>query len=177
MLNIVDIENKLRTWVVAQTSRTTIFEYPNAPRPSLPYITLHILNLMQIGHDFVKRPTSTVSGSKIWGNREFTLSVKHYGTNSLQMLEQLRSSLEKPTVQAFLDELSIAFVDRLMIQSVPELIDTRFEERAVMDLLFRVPNEITDTDIGIVSTVKIEKTFKDENLQTTLIENVTIPEP
>jgi len=170
-LDITIIQDAFYTWAVAQTSQTVIWLFPNAPRPALPYISLQINSLITIHVDQILSPDNA-GASDIVGNREFTLNCQAYGDTAMGILETLKSSLEKPSVYLALQNSKIVFVDSFGIQDLTELLDSRYESRASMDLLFRTEQVITD-EVGVIEHVAIEETFKNET-ETILVENVTI---
>src|SRR5690606_6313444 len=135
-----------------------IFYYQNDPRPSVPYVTLYLTPLSQIGNDFVPMPTNQAGTITQIGDREFTLQVQTYGDDCITRLENLRSSLQKQSVLDTLRENGIAFVQQLSINDITELNASRFENRAQMDLLFRIGQTYSETT-GSIETVEINENF------------------
>ena len=159
-LNITAIQDKLYEWVFDETALAVIWLFPNAPRPDLPYISLNILNFVDVHQDFIPAPDPVTGEAEIAGNREFTLSIQCYGDNALQTMSNLKDSLEKPSIQVLLREENIAFVDSENVINVTTLLDSIFEERAALDVRFRVATGTVD-EIGIIEQTNIETDIKD----------------
>lgn len=156
------------------TPTTVIFYYPNAPRPANPYITLNIDSLVRVGDDYIPKP-DTDGDSTIVGDREFTLQVQSYGENCLTILEKIRSSLQKPSILDTLRDENIVFVNSLDITNITALLDTEWEQRGAMDLLFRIAN--TDEDnLGVIETVELDEEYSDGNT-VVYSDTVTISSP
>lgn len=172
MLTYEELEKAVYDWASAQSEWETIFHDPNAPRPALPYLLLKIDSFVQIGEDCISPPNNegecTISGS-----REFTLSINAYGDEGFAGLLLLRDSLQKPSVQMALNADGLVFVDHHGVKDLTTLLNTSFEQRAQMDVLFRVGNLIVDT-VGYIETVEITGTYKNPNGSTAMTENITI---
>lgn len=170
-LNIEDVKTDIYDWVVANVpvGMPVIFYFPNSPRPEIPYVSLYLLNFSQIGDDWVS-PPDNIGETDIIGDREFTMTINAYGGDPFTVLENLRSSLQN---QAILDTLranGIVFVQQLQINDISALLDTEFEARATMDILFRIAQDNSGDD-GLIETVEIEETFSDGN---TVVYNDTV---
>lgn len=131
---------------------TSIVENQNFPRPNNQYITILINPQSRIGMAAVYRPDS-VGVSTIVGNREFTVFLQCYGTDSMQILSDLRDSLEKRSVISFFCENHIGSIDTLLISDISQLLDNQFEPRASLDLLFRT-SSIVDDKVGLIEEIE-----------------------
>lgn len=156
-ITFATLKTNLYTWAVANIPAMTPVLYYNqdAPRPSKPYITLFLRDFIQIGWDYVPKPDA-LGDAEIIGNREFTLQIESYGTNSMQVLENLRSALQNPNVLDTLRANNIVFVNQFPINDTTILLDTQYEERATMDVLFRIANTI-EPNIGLIEIVEVEE--------------------
>lgn len=114
----------------------TIIENQNFSRPQKQYITILISPQTAVGMAAISRPDEN-GVSRIIGNREFTVFLQCYGTDSLQILSDLRDSLEKQSVISFLGQGGIYSATTLLLSDISELIDYKIEPRAALDLLFR----------------------------------------
>ena len=159
-INFETVKNYLYSWASDNLPANTpvIFLYNNSPRPSTDYVTLNISSLVQIGDDYIPRPTTTGGEIEMVGDREFTLQIGTYGGDCLTKLEDLRSSLQKTTVLDTLRANGLIFVQQFPIQDVTELVATRFEKRAQMDVLFRLAQTYDDT-LGSIETVVVNEEF------------------
>lgn len=173
MITFSTLKESLYDWLDALTlGRSIIWLDQNAPRPSKPYIGLRLSPFVSIGQDYFTPPRDSDENILIQGNREFTLEIQHYGIDALQTLETINFSLQKFSVRESLSSGGIVFVDRLQINDISILLNAQYEERAAMDLLFRVMNSDTE-ELGIIEKAKIEMTYKDydsSTMKTGLIE-------
>jgi len=174
-LNFETVKTNLYDWAVSVAPGIPVIFYnQNAPRPSLPYITLYLQSLLAIGEDYTTTP-DVIGGVDLIGDREFTLQVQSYGGDPMTLLENMRTSLQKQTVLDTLREDGIVFVNHFPINDITALLDTEFETRASMDILFRIAQ--FDEDIsGLIETVEIEEIISD-SLGVVYNETVTIPDP
>jgi len=174
MISTHTIEDGLYAWAtLVLPTVTVIWAHENAPRPTVPYITMHLLSINSVGVDAILPPNNVTGVSEIVGNRDFTLSIKGIGTYSMEYLEALKLSLEKPSVQAFLRTKNIVFVDRLALTCIAEVVDNRFEERNLLDLKFRFAQYDNDT-VGIIMHADIEKDFISLDLNTITVEHIIL---
>lgn len=174
-LNFETVKTNLYTWASGQSGgNPVIFANENSPRPALPYMTLFLNSLVQIGDDYVPRPDG-VGDLDLVGDREFTLQVQCFGGDPITLLENMRTSLQKETVLATLRANGIVFVQHNPITDITALLDTEFEPRASMDILFRIAQTDTDNH-GLIETVEVQEVFSDGQ-STVYDETVTIAAP
>lgn len=120
-----------------------ILQDQNFPRPINQYISILISPLSGVG--MAARSVPDASGTvTITANREFTVFLQCYGTDSMQILSDLRDSVDKQSVISFFCDNEIANIDILLTTDVSQLLDSMFEPRASLDLLFRTASEITE---------------------------------
>ena len=144
---------------VAPMGVRVIWYRPNAPRPDLPYVTLSMLSFSQVGWDYIPRP-DTNGDAELTGDREFTLQMQAFGDNAFGILEDIRTSLQKPSVLDTLRDDGIVFVNQNEITNVTALLDTEWEPRASMDIQFRVAQTAED-DLGKIETVELQEILND----------------
>lgn len=173
-LNFETIKTNLYSWVTANSGgASVIFLNENAPRPAQPYVTLFLSSLNQIGEDYT--PKSDVNGLvDMVGDREFTLQIQTYGGDCITRLENLRSSLQMQTVLDTLRANGIVFVNHFGINDLTELLDSRFEKRGAMDILFRIGQSYTD-NLGLVETIEVEEIYQDAGGTVVYDHTITIP--
>jgi len=152
------LKTYLYNWAVANVplGMPVIYYYPNAPRPTVDYVSLLISSLIQVGWDYWPSPTDTAGDVIGIGDRDFTLQVQAYGGDPLTILENLRTSLQKQTVLDSLRVNGIVFVSWFQINDITDLVDSRYEQRATMDILFRVAQQSLDTNGTIAQLVTQE---------------------
>jgi hypothetical protein len=175
-INFATVRTSIYEWATANipAGMPAIYLYNNAPRPTVDYITLYIATVTQIGWDWVQGPTSDSGISNQVGDREFTVQIQAYGNDPLTVLNNLRTSLQKQSVLDTLRANGIVLANWFPINDVTELVDTRFEQRGSMDVLFRIADQYTD-DPGVIDTVEVEETIKNPAGTVVYNETITIP--
>lgn len=154
-----DVQNALYGWVSSQVvSRQVIWYYPNAPRPANSYVSLNITSFSQMGWDYIPRPTDNPGNVILKGDRELTLSLQAYGDQPFETLENLRTSLQRETVKDYLRSQGLAYFGQESIIDISTLLDSRYEQRASMDVYFRIGQQYTD-QLGTIATVEVTEQF------------------
>lgn len=172
------VRTNLYNWAIANipSGMPVIYLYPNAPRPIVDYVSLYISTITQIGWDWTQDPLDDTGVTEMVGDREFTLQVQAYGGDPMTVLQNLRTSLQKQTVLDSLRVNGIVFVNWNPINDITELVDSRFEQRASMDVLFRIADVSTD-NLGVIDTVVLEEVFQNAAGDIVYDETFTIPPP
>jgi hypothetical protein len=162
--NIEDALYDLATLVLPGVR--VIWMHENGPRPSLPYVVMHMMSLKSIGIDVYQN-------DEIIGNRDFTLMCQSFGKHAMEYLEAIKISFEKPSTQIYLRANGIVFRESHGINDISEVVDVRFEERAQIDFILGFAQ--TDSDIlDKIEHVNLEKDFFAQDLNTITVEHVTI---
>lgn len=162
MIDFSQVRTSLYQWVVANipVAMPAIYLYSNSPRPTVDYVTLYISSVVQIGWDYVQDPMSDAGINQQVGDREFTLQIQAYGGDPLTVLNNLRTSLQKQSVLDTLRANGIALANWFPVNDLTQLVDTRFEQRGSMDVLFRMADIYSDTS-GVIDIVQLEEVFQD----------------
>ena len=166
MIDFNLVRTNLYNWVIANipTGMPAIYLYSNAPRNSplapVDYVTLNIASVVQIGWDYEQSPLTTGGISNSTGDREFTFQIQAYGGDVMTVMQNLRTSLQKQTVLDTLRLNGIVFANWFPINDLTTLVDSRYEQRASMDVLFRIADIYTDV-VGVISTVRLQEVFFD----------------
>lgn len=170
------VRTNLYNWVIANvpSGMPAIWLYANAPRPTVDYISLYISTVTQIGWDYVQGPLDNTGISEQVGDREFTLQIQGYGGDPLTVLQNLRTSLQKQTVLDSLRVNGIVFANWFQINDVTELIDSRFEQRGSLEILFRIADIYSD-DLGVIDTVELQEVYEDPEGNIVYDETFLIP--
>lgn len=173
-LNFETIKTNLYNWALANcTGCSVVFLNENAPRPAQPYATLFLSSLNQVGEDYTPMADSNGLVGMV-GDREFTLQIQAYGGDCITRLENLRSSLQMQTVLDGLRANGIVFVHHFGINDTTELLDSRFEKRAAMDVLFRMGQDYQD-NLGLIESVEIEEVYQDAGGSVVYDHTIAIP--
>ena len=171
-----DVKTSLYNWGIANVpaAMPVLWLYPNAPRPTVDYVTFLMASVNQIGWDFVPRPTTAPGVVTQVGDREFTLTVNAYVGDVMTVMNNLRTSLQKDTVLDTLRANGIVFVSWFPINDITDLVDSRFEQRATMDILFRLADTYSDT-LGSIAQVELEEHVENVDGTVVLDQTVLIP--
>lgn len=173
-LDFETIKTDLYDWALANCPGcSVIFLNENAPRPAQPYVTLFLSTLNQIGEDYTPGPDTNGLVDMV-GDREFTLQIQTYGGDCITRLENLRSSLQMQSVLDTLRANGIVFVHHFPINDTTELLDSRFEKRGAMDVLFRIGQDYAD-NLGLIETVEVEEVYQDASGSVVYDHTITIP--
>ena len=160
MIDFATINTAIKDFLTTYGSAFATQAENNRPRPSLPYFTFRTASLVPIGNDSVLTPNEDGVAETI-GDREFTISIQYFGDNAVGKLDYLYTCLTKEKVKSDFEVAGFVFVMLIgNINNISELLDSKFEERASMDLLCRVASVIEDADVGYINGEKIDYTYK-----------------
>lgn len=177
-INFAAVKTSLYNWAVANlpAGMPVIFYYANAPRPTVSYVTLNIQSIVAVNQDWSDSSTDSSGVQNMKGDRQFTVSIQAYGGDTLTTLENLRTSLQKQTVLDTLRANGIAFYQSLTINDITELVDSRYESRAQLDVLFGIGQIYTDSP-GFFDHTVIQEVILDAEGNTVYDKLITIPSP
>lgn len=154
------IRNALREWVKGVVGNPkVVWRETNASQPLRPYVSLKLNPTTPVGSDYHSGPD--VNGVEtVEGDREYVLSVQVHGepsqddgSEAISILERIRSSLEKRSIQATLSAANLAYVVEEGSADLSGIGGTEFEAMAFKDLRFRTTYQDTD-DVGLISSVE-----------------------
>lgn len=158
---------KVVTDIINTTTIPVVWFNQNAPRPSYPYITLNINSLIAVGDDYVASPTSTGLVA-MYGNREFTVDINYFGglitgvLKGIDVMQQLQTDIKATSHQDTLAQYGIAFIDKVSVLNITELLDTKYYERLILELRFRVSSQgissVAGINAGLIESTEIEAT-------------------
>jgi len=148
------IQTAVYAWASGQTNRPVIFRDQDGKQPTPPYVTIKAIATSREGQADLGDSVSEDGIITIRQGMLFTLSVQTYGDDTLGLINALRNSLNKPTVQNALRADGICYVQVLNEPTdISEVTGTTWQQRATMDVQFRTDVEITD-DVGLIETVQ-----------------------
>lgn len=176
-INYDTVKTNLYNWAVSvlPAGMPVIFWEPNAPRPTVSYATLYLSSILATGQDWTENEADANGIVDMKGDRQFTLSFQVYGGPSpLTVLENVRSSLQKQTVLDTLRANGIVFFQSLNILDITDLIDSRWEMRASMDILFGIGQTYTDNP-GYFDHMIVQEIIND--VDGSVVINTTFPIP
>lgn len=172
MITIATIQKALYDWATLITTGRVIWAEQNSPQPVSPYFTLRLSSFRQVGEDFITSPNAA-GKAVVFGNRDFTLGVQGYGSDVIQNLIKLSTSLNRPTIQDSLRVAGIVVWDRTEVSNITGLDDTLYEERGTFDVQLRISDSVDDT-IYTIDKVSGTGTYKNANKETVVTEPFSI---
>lgn len=177
-LNYNVVRQNLYAWAitVVPPGMPVIFYEPNAPRPIVPYLSLYLNSIVAVNQDWSSSNADSAGSIEMKGDRNFTLQVQSYGNDPLTVLENIRTSLQKQTVLDTLRANGIAFYQSLTINDITELVDSQFERRAQLDILFGIGQVYSDVP-GYFSTIEVEEEYLDVLGNVVYDDTITITAP
>lgn len=176
-INYATVKTSLHTWAssVVPVGMPVIFWELNSPRPEIPYVTLFLSTVSAVNQDWSDDSTDINGSILMKGDRRFTVSINAYGgTDTLTVLENIRSSLQKKSVLDGLRVNGIVFYESETINDITDLIDSMYERRAQMDVFFAIGQNYTDTT-GYFDKTQITETFFDPSDAIVYTEIINIP--
>ena len=169
-IGLTEIEDALRDWVMAQVglaagvnpwANDAIHWKPNAPRPTAPYVAIHIPIITRLGRDYFGAPNNTTGIREVFGPRPFTVMLQFFGEGAMSAGEDLRSSLQLETVRDALRAGGAIHNTDEAVTDVSALMETEIEERASFDVRFTATSVQTE-NTGIIETTEVGVTIKDQ---------------
>lgn len=138
-------------WAAGQSGLTTVWQNQDAPRPTMPYVTLHLLNraILDSTPSYGPLISGIVQGTQtIERAYSYTLNVQVFSStvdDAFARAEALASSIDKRSV---LDDFLVAHIGILSVGPVldiPKVVGLGWESRASFDIVFSTIGSITDT--------------------------------
>lgn len=148
----------IKKWIQNELKLTVIYAEQSGPRPSkLPYVTIRLDSPTALGGADEQGELDDDGNVEIRGHRTMTVSIDIYGESAMSHMEALQISLGKVSVLDSLgEEYGIAVIDSLPIQNLTALLETKYEERAHMDVIIGYAKKVTDA-VGIIEHVEINE--------------------
>jgi hypothetical protein len=168
-----EIDPLIYDWTVLYSGIEVIWSNDNGPKPDKPYIALRRQVMNPIGEEYLSKPDSN-GMAKISGNRDLIVYFQAYGDNAFGRLEDLWTTRLIPASQEFLATQGLSLVDRMAMSNITGLNDTKFEERAVMDLLFRFASQRVNVEVGLIESIEINGQYKEGNKTTNQTINIDL---
>lgn len=169
----VALEDAVHAWVVSGSGLTAarvLWAQQRAPQPGAAYISLRILGLRQVGHDWtdvVDNPTPT-AGAEILhrarGVRELTLGLQCFaaaatGTaGAVALLEAVRAAAALPTRRDALRAAGLGILGFGSVTSIDGFVGGHgiFEPRATLDVRCHVASQVSEAGT-FIEFVEVER--------------------
>lgn len=175
-INFATVKLNLYQWIVTQIpgGMPAFFWEPNSPRPSIPYVTLWLSSVVAVNQDWTAEDADSLGVVDMKGDRQFTLEVQAYGGDPITLLENIRTSLQKQTVLDTLRANGIAFFQSITISDITELVDSQFERRGQLDILFGIGQVYTDNP-GYFDEIELQEVIENQLGNIVFDETITLP--
>lgn len=177
-INFATVKTSLYQWcvTVVPMGMPVIFYEPNAPRPNVSYVTLYLNSIVSTNQDWTSNESDNTGTVDMKGDRQFTLEIQAYGGDPLTVLENIRTSLQKQTVLDTLRANGIAFYQSITITDITDLVDSQFERRGQLDVLFAIGQIYTDQP-GFFDEIEIQEIIENQIGDVVYDETITISSP
>lgn len=151
-----------------------VFAEEKAPRPpEKPFVAIKLISgPSTFGSDHL----ANVDDDKfaIVGMRQFTMNLQCFGPGSLDILSRLQTLLDSPTIiEKFIKDAQIAIVDRGTVQDISAGLDTGFERRQNLDIVFNTA-ECVEQTLPVVEKTEIGGTLKKEDGSEQIIDGFVV---
>jgi hypothetical protein len=153
-MNDVEIKTIIQKWIddVTTSDVKAVFANQNAPRPAYPYITIHKTVSTETEHSTVEPPDEN-GISDIVDDQTISISLQSFGNGASDIMSGLRDELKKVTTLQYFRDKKMPFIRILSgVNDLTDVVASRQEERAGMDLEFRAANVVKD-NVGLIESV------------------------
>jgi len=138
------------------TTEEVILADQNKPRPALPYSAIKVIGMRRVKGDWYSEDIGANGLQTVKGDREFTLSIQRFGTDSVEALDTLANKLRLTTIIDKFNNAKLPIVSADDVVDVAALLDkSQIEPRASLDVFMRLKSSLTD-NVGYIDTVEIE---------------------
>lgn len=148
------LKGKLYTLINASIgAETLVFSDQNSPRPALPYWTMRIQSLRDVGDETYSQEVTNDGDQTIKGSREATIAIQRYGVDSDIACQGFVDELQKTSVNEEWQAQNISYYDIGNVLNISTTLDKSvIEPRAAVDLFIRFGASFVDT-VGAIETV------------------------
>jgi len=150
----------LYDWVTDTIPWKVAWAPVNDPQLPLPFATVRMRPTQRVGDDYHTQPDAA-GIDIIYADLEFMFEIELLGEESPEAAdptqdyaEQLASSLQKRTVVDTLASAGIASVETLPIQDLTDIASVDFQERALLEVRFRIGYVTTD-EVDPIETAEL----------------------
>lgn len=165
-----NVEDAIRTWVKNASGLSDAHvlwaEQTGARPPSGDFMTIRLGDIVPLGAvdellelTDLDRPAGQEIELRAMGVREFHVSVQAFsaatvrGNTARAQLARVQNALRLPSFRDALDEVGLSPFDAGTVRNVTELVGTKFEGRAVLDVRFYVADTVSEF-VGYIDDVE-----------------------
>ena len=150
----------------------------NDPRPPKPYITLKLISgpITKGSFDEI-RPIPGTTKSTLSGERQYTMNIQTYGEGGVDALNLIQTIMDSTTYRAkFKNDADISIISRGTVTDISALLDTGFEVRATLDVVFNTSVNI-EIETGAIEDVCISGTLDVEDQRQIDVDEFLVAKP
>lgn len=162
-MDFATLRSKLYTWMVDQSALGSdrVIEADQAEhRPARPYGTYKVTSPKRVGG--TDQEVMVAGVLNVSGEREITASLNVFGAGALETMQKLRDSLELPSVRdTYFTAFDLAVTEVSEVRDLTELEDTKFQQRAQMDVVVGLTSNLVDSGTGYIEDVVLNAVLID----------------
>lgn len=144
----------------------------DGPRPRTPYLTIKIISGPRPrGFDELRRKNS-FGDFEVGGMRQYTVSLQAFGMGGYDALADLLNKMDDPYASIELKRI-IGIVDRGDVLDISALLETGYERRAALDVIFNSAKNV-DSGVKPIEHVRIGGTLKQGNQGDHVVDPFTV---
>lgn len=135
-----------------------IFADQNAPRPSFPYATVRISDIVKTSHD-ENRQITPAGIYEVGGERRATIAVNYFGENPVQEILKAYNCLGREEINKLFIAANIALIDKNPVQNLTDVLETEYEPHSYFDFFLALSDNVED-DLGLIESVQTTGTYR-----------------
>jgi hypothetical protein len=172
-MDIESLENSLQS-ILKPELGVSVFAptNQNMPEQTLAYATYDLLTINHIGR-LQKGQIDTNGIRTFYEQYEVVFRIIAYGQNATGILQKLSRGLCKETVLEALLDANLPYSSKTAVRRLPEVISSRWEERAQMNVRFFTSSEDTD-DVGFINSATIDGHYYNEKGDLVLTDTIDV---
>jgi hypothetical protein len=153
----------LRAWFLPATGLAdakVIWANQNGPRPLPPFATINPrVAIRRLGvYDEERLDPDAPGQIDRVGQRKLTISCNAYGPGAIDLLERAQEALDTNAARAAFASAGLAVSDRGEVRDLTKLLETQYEERAQLDVVFALATASSE-DAGYIESAEITATL------------------
>jgi hypothetical protein len=151
----------------------------NGPRPPKPYITLKLITgpLVKGSFDEIRPVPGKPTRSTLSGERQYTMNLISYGEGGVDALDLIQTLMDSPSIRTkFKSDADISIVNRGGITDISALLETGFEVRATLDVVFNKSVNV-EIETGAIEGICIDGILDIEDQRQTNVDEFLVIKP
>jgi len=146
--------------ITSQSGIECQYAFESDAIPQEPFFSLNFNSFGKIGRDVVVISDVTDTFT-MYGNREFILEIRGFGSGIIEKTTILQTSFDRPDVHDLFRSGGVIPYDiDQVIQNVSGVDQSQQEERSLWEVMMRTDSVITDIPTGIIEKVTIASKYK-----------------